>query len=150
MADFYTVLKPIVRHFIKQVYAVTPVGEGTYKWRHWEGPEPLVGNGNRTRLFDVYMDPEQVPEEPNAVQNSEKDYDVFLNIDICYEALDAHTILGMQDYNGIDRKVELASVSGLTGYNFSKFQQPVWIEADNDTHFRYMRIPVMVRVSVTR
>jgi hypothetical protein len=145
-------MPPIIQHFIEQVYLVTPLGEGTKAWRYFdtETAQHLEDVGAEERLFEVYVDRDESVSTPNAWGTDTVDYDVPVNIDICYHAKDDHTILGLHDFEEIKHQIMDSDTTALTGYNFARFEEYLWIPGeDEDDKYRYLRIPISVRVSVT-
>ncbi len=148
MGDLYTALPDIVTAFSKAVYSVTPKGAGTYSWRRFDG-DRMTDKADRVRLFDVYVSTDSELEPVFAYGDGANDVDVLFHIDIAYQDLEAHNIIGIADYEAIKCKILQLNTSSIEGYNFARVESPLWLEADEDTKIKYMRIPVYVRFSVT-
>jgi hypothetical protein len=148
MAELYTILPEVIETYAKAVYDVTPKGAGTYTWRRFDG-DRMTEKADRVRLFDIYASTESDLTPVFAFGDGANDIDVLINIDICYQDLEAHNIIGLGDYEAIRRKLLLLNTSSIEGYNFCNIDTPIWLEADDDTKYKYMRIPVTVRLSVS-
>ena len=78
------------------------------------------------------------------------DYDVMVNIDICYNILDDHTIIGLRDFDMIRHQIMQSDTSGISGFNFARFEEIEWnASQEEDAKYRYMRIPITCRVTVS-
>ncbi len=150
-SNFDTIIPPILQHFKEQIMNnIIPVGEGTCTWKHFKSSEYLEDTGARVRLFEVYVDRFSSPTNPNAIGANTTDYDVPINIDICYLKLDEHTVLGLRDFEEIRNQITNSNTSALTGYNFTRFEEMEWVEgADPEGDYRFVRIPSQVRITVT-
>jgi hypothetical protein len=150
MANYDTIIPAIIQHFTEQVYLVEPVGAGTLSWRAWNDETcTLEDTGDRVRLFEIYADRFGTPSLPNAVMGYSTDYDMTINIDICYHIKDAQTYIGLRDFEEIRHKIMLSDTSSITGFNFARFEEIEWIDSQvEDAKFRYMRIPIMCRITV--
>jgi len=149
MATFDTVLPAIMEHFVQQIASTTPVGSKMHKWKRWTAEPMLEDEGSRDRLFDVYVD-QNTPIELVTFGSTTNDYNVPVNIDICYHETRYQTAIGLRDFDVIQRQIMNSDTSALTGYNFARFESYEWLTTgEQDTEYRFLRIPVMVRVSVS-
>jgi hypothetical protein len=146
VGTYLDIMPPIIQHFIEQVYEVTPLGEGTEAWRYFdhETSQHLDEIGGDERLFEVFVSREESITNPNAWGSTETDYDVPVNIDICYHEKDDHTVYGLNDFEKIKRQIMNSDTSGLTGFNFARFEEYLWAPGiEEDSKYRFMRIPVI-------
>ena len=152
MGTYLDIMPPIIQHLIEQVYEVEALGEGTRSWRYFDQDtaQHLEDVGGEERVFEVFMSRDEPVSNPVAWGTTEIDYDVPINIDIRYHEKDDHTIYALNDFEKIKRQVMASDTSGLTGLNFFRFEDFALIGGDNeDDKYRFMRIPIMARVSVT-
>lgn len=151
MASILDVTAGICDHFAKCVYDVAPVGKNTKAWRRYnvgQSDQRLTQDAERVRLFEVYPDASMFEGVVQQHGGSEVDYNVTINIDVCYGVDDLHTMIAMRDYEAIRRRIFAAPSGHLTSYQFPTFSGFEWVERDN-SKFRYIRIPVVVRITVT-
>lgn len=138
----------VLNHLARCVYNVTPAGEGTAGWKRWNDEKDMVEAGDRVRLFEVHQS-RDVPAEQVTIGASTTDWNVPVDIDICYHKNDAHTAIMVRDYDGIRRSVFSSDTSGLTGFNFVRFEAMEFMAGQmEDSKVRYMRMHLIIRMSV--
>ena len=153
MATYLAQVPGVIQHFIEQVYQVTPLGEGMNGWRYFdvEGSEQLEEVGADERLFICRVDRGGTVANPITWGNTESGYDVPFEIIICYHQKDYGTLAGLHDFEEIKRQIMTSDTSSLTGYNFARFEDYQWLPpVEEGSKYRFLRIPVTVRLSVTR
>lgn len=153
MSTYLDIMPPIIQHFIEQVYEVAPLGAGTKAWRYFDQDtsQHLDAVGADERMFEVHVSRDQGVENPNAWGSTEIDYEITVDIDICYREKDDSTIFGLHDFEEIKRQIMSSDTSDLAGFNFARFESYQWIAGvDEQANYRFLRIPITVRVSVTR
>ena len=151
MANAIEILTDVCDHFAQCIYDVEPIGSGMKRWRRYDRSvtdQRLADTAERVRLFDVYPDATAFDGIVEQQGITEVDHNVIVNIDICYGSEDLHTMAAHRDYEAIRRKIFSTASGHVTGYQFPTFAGFEWIDRD-DSKFRYIRIPVAVRITVT-
>jgi hypothetical protein len=152
VGTYLDIMPPIIQHFIEQVYEVPRLGEGANDWLYWEPPDgvKLEDAGGRDGLFQVRINDEEGIGDPISWGGDTNDYNIPMFIVVCYHSSTEYTLHGVNDAERFKIQIMNSDTSGLTGMNFARFEGEQWIPGvDEDSKYRYMRIPVMVRVSVT-
>jgi hypothetical protein len=149
VANFDTILPSVIEHFVQQIAKVAPIGKGMHRFKRRDAEQMLIDEGSRDRLFDVFVS-EDVPPERFVTSATAIDWNVTINIDICYHVTRRQTAIAARDFDKIQRAITNSDTSSLTGYNFPYWQGYEWIpEADENENYRFIRIPVLCRITTT-
>ena len=122
-------------------------GERAFKFSRWNGDGVLTSKGHKVRLFDIYSDSLDVGDNAVWVGSTTSDYDYNFLIDICYLNKDDHTDLALNDFQKIRHEIYNYNFV-TTGFNFAILLQPSF-DVGEDDKYKYLKIPVLTRVSVT-
>ena len=150
MTDFFDTMSDIKKHVTKSIYRTVPSHSGKQlpKWKKYKDDMDLSKSvGMATRIFDVV-------EEADALElvftcSGVDDYNVLLNIEICYPNSNKITSVAFGDYTKIkgellgSTNIELAN----SNFGFFKFEEPILDDADDEA-YRILTIPLMCRISV--
>jgi hypothetical protein len=148
MANLDTILPSVIEHFAQQIAKTKPVGKKMHKWKRWTAEAMLEDEGSRDRLFDVYVD-QNTPMERVTDGAKTVEYNVPINIDICYHETRYQTAIGLRDFDVIQRQITSSDSSALTGYQFPIWDSAEFVPNEEDSNYRTMRIPVLIRVITT-
>jgi hypothetical protein len=154
MTDYSELLSAVTHLVIKNVLATDPSIGGKYDGGHPRfklfGGEDIEESSKETRVFDV-VGAEEGPEDI-FVHQSARDYDVPIVIEVEYPNDRHFNNLAFSDYDKIRWSVMLADKSAANniGFNFFRFARPLIDEPEEDSEYRFMRIPVICRVTVAR
>jgi hypothetical protein len=154
--DYSRSVEEIKAFIRKQIYKVTPSYSGHEMggFKFFKG-EQLEEAARSNRLFDIMEDDQG--HEKFFQGNGTKDYDVKINIDICYAKIcyakdSDYTTIGFSDAEKIKWQLESADKSSINPFGFNFFETnetPTIEEADEDNEWRIMTIPIMARLTVT-
>lgn len=148
--DYSVIVDEIIKHIIKTVYATEPskASNEMPSWKLFRG-ESLENSNRKTRMFDVVCE----EDNPTLVYtgNNSDDYDIVLNVELCYPN-DIHAnSIAKSDYVNIRAALLNSDRTELykQGFNFFSFEDTPTIPAPDDgDDFRFMTMPVLCRITV--
>ena len=142
MASVYTILTGCRKFIRKQIYKARASGGGK-KWQAWSGDTSMLDIASRMRVFDVVTSED--PPTLVMVHASDTDYDVVLNVIVCYNLNENHVEIGLSDYDAIAYRLRTQAQT-ITGLNYFRIMEATWSKTED---FRYMIIPIITRITAT-
>ncbi len=148
--DYSEIVDAIKKHFTKAVYATTPSKSNTTipSWKKYKGQNLSSEKGNRTRIFDV--EESESGGEVIFTGNGSDDYNVIVNVEVCYENNNRFNTVAMGDYSKIRYKLQNTDNTEILakGFNFLQVLPHELDEVNEDEEFRFLTIPVLCRITV--
>ena len=139
--NLFDTVRPIIQHLIEQVYSVDAVGEGSKSFKYWEvdTASTFEESATRERSFAIYPSRDGEGLVKLLVGAGSVDYNMNLQISICYNNDDNATLYALNDYELIRSQINKSDVSALDGYQFTFFDGFSWQDsAEDDAKFRYL------------
>lgn len=149
MVEFSKALDETVKFMEQKVLNVKPFGFDAERFSKYEGETSFRDSTPANRVFEVSLSDE--PSEPLMLGSNTQDYNVIIDVVVCYEYYKSQKFNARRDYAAIRDKFVNADVSSLYQYGFHYF----WIDAEryeinNENNMMYLVIPVIARYTVTR
>jgi hypothetical protein len=148
--DYFDIVEAVKRHIEKAIYRTVPshAGKELPKWKKNHSDIDLteaVGMG--TRVFEVSENEDAL--ELIFTCSGVDDYDVSLDIDICYPDNNKIKSVAFGDYTKIKGELMCGTNIELIdlGFGFFKFDEPLLDDSDDEA-YRILTIPITARISV--
>lgn len=149
-SEYFDIVDAIKKHLVKAVYRTKPshAKKEMAKWRAYTEGEDLndaVGKGSR--VFQI-KESEDAPELVFSGSGVD-DYDVTVEIDVCYPDDNRIDTVARGDYTKIKGEVMGSTNIELIdlGFGCFTFQDSILDDAD-DEEYRILTIPIVCRISV--
>lgn len=148
--DYFDIMDAVVKRIIKSVYKTVPSksSKALPKWKLYSGENLSEAVGMATRLFEV-KESEEAPELVFTGSGTD-DYDVKVEIEICYPDNNKLNSVARGDYNKI--RNELLGSTNIElidlGFGCFTFLESELEEPDEENEYRIMTIPITCRISV--